>query len=698
MRTILTCFVAAILAVISGRADAAWYEARSKHFIIYADDKPERLNRFAERLERFDQAVRRVREMEDLNLTDSNRLRVYVLRSEGAVSKLIGSSQALGMYQPRASGAVAFVPRSAGSAHDDWDLDTEQIFFHEYAHHLQLQYASLALPEWVVEGFAEFFATAEIDKDGSVLFGKFPKYRVWGLLDDSGLTMEQTLGGRFLTDYLTFDKSRRGQQEKYIAGIQNGLSPLDSAKPAFGDLKPFKRDFDRFSRGELTGIRVAANGLSIGTIALRPLNPGEAAIMPAHIRSTRGVNEKTAPDVAVDARKAAELYPTDPFVQAALAEAEYDAGNYAAAEAAANRALAADPKQVHALIYKGRAQMELAKAKPASANWDVVRGWFIKANRIDTENAEPLALFYRTFGEAGEKPTRNAVDALLYAVMVAPQDEGLRIMATRELLIEKRVKEAKEMLVPLAYRPHSSVEFRDGMMKIMAAISAGDSKAALDLLEKGPENPPAGNPESLRCPDRRAPPRPPRLDHPTLADGEIDQPDPRGRRDRQGNDRRFEPERPAREEGRSAELRLDQAMLVDARYRHVENLALGEIPRCVQPHRQPQAAGQHVRAAEQYTGLDRDRERRKPGRVRVEDVGNAKQRGGDGQRRPAPPEFLDPAKQDPAKRHFFHEARQNGDGHQLENEPRRVALANDGVDPGDGRDPDRRRHQPEADE
>src|SRR5258705_13656481 len=102
------------------------------------------------------------------------------------------------------------------------------------------------------------------------------------------------------------------------------------------------------------------------------------------------------------------------------------------------------------------------------------------------------------------------------------------------------------MLVPLAYRPHSSVEFRDGMMKIMAAISAGDSKAALDLLEKGPENPPAGNPESLRCPDRRAPPRPPPLDHPTLAAGEIDHPDPPVRRDRQGHNRRLEPERPAR--------------------------------------------------------------------------------------------------------------------------------------------------------
>jgi len=511
MRSVLSWVIAAgVVAATGSRADAAWYEAKSKHFIIYADDKPERLNRFAERLERFDQAVRWVRGMDDPQLTDSNRLRVYVLKSEGAVSKLIGSSMALGMYQPRASGAVAFVPRYAGSSTDEWDLDTEQIFFHEYAHHLQLQYVSLALPEWVVEGFAEFFATAEIDKDGSVLVGKYPKYRAMSFFDNDGLTIEQMIGGTYrdltaqqvsglyargwlLTDFLTFDKSRRGQLSNYIEGIQKGLSPLDSAKAAFGDFKQFKRDFDRFAKGDLTGIRVPAKAISTGAIAMRPLTAGEAAIMPIHIRSSRGVDKKTAPANAAVARKAAEPYPTDPFVQAALAEAEYDAGNYAAANSAADRALAVDPNQVHALIYKGRAEMALARTKPGTADWAGIRRWFLKANKIDTENAEPLALFYQTFAESGEKPTKNAVDALLYAVELAPQDEGVRIMATRELLIENRSSEAKDMLAPLAYRPHSSAEFRVGMMKIMAAISAGDSKAALAILEQGPKEPAAGS-------------------------------------------------------------------------------------------------------------------------------------------------------------------------------------------------------------
>src|SRR5438132_6427640 len=147
-----------MLAVTGTSAHAGWYEAKSKHFIIYADESPDAVRRFAERLERFDSTVRRLRDMSDPPLTDSGRLRIYVLRSQGAVARLAGRSDVAGFYHSRASGSVAFVPRSAGAS--IWDLNTEQIFFHEYAHHLQLQDSSIIVPEWVREGFAEFFATA----------------------------------------------------------------------------------------------------------------------------------------------------------------------------------------------------------------------------------------------------------------------------------------------------------------------------------------------------------------------------------------------------------------------------------------------------------------------------------------------------------------------------------------------------------
>jgi tetratricopeptide (TPR) repeat protein len=509
MRVLVAWLFAAALLALSGRADAAWYEAKSKHFIIYANDNPKRLQTFAERLERFDQAVRFVRQMDDPQLTDSQRLQVFVVGSEEAVARLIGSDYARGMYRSGVSGSFAFVARTAGSSFEVWNVNTEEIFFHEYAHHLQLQYSELALPTWVIEGFAEFFATTEIGKDGRITIGKYPAYRVAALLTESSPTFEQIVGSTYkrlsplqvnvlygrawlLMHYLNFDKSRKGQLGKYTEDIQNGMTALDAARDAFGNLKQFDRDLTRYMHGMLMGIVIKPGAISIGPVALRAIGPAEAAIMPVSIRSKRGVDDRTAPKVAADARKVAAAYPADPFVQSALAEAEYDAGKYSAADEAADRALAADPNNVHALIYKGRAQMMLGKASPRTAHWEGVRSWFIRANKIDTENAEPLMLYYRTFVEAGERPTKNAIDGLLYAVALAPKDEELRVNAVRQLLIDNHLAQAKSLFAPLAYQPHSSDQSSDLNAKVMAAISSGDAKAAISFIDE------AGQPQKKR--------------------------------------------------------------------------------------------------------------------------------------------------------------------------------------------------------
>ena len=492
---------AALIAVAlsaSSAANAAWHEARSKHFIIYADLKPNEIRDYAERLERFDQAVRLVRGMNDAKLTDAQRLTVYTLRSESAVARLAGMRMARGFYHARVTGSAAFVPRRAGSKLRDGDLDTEAIFFHEYAHHLQLESSSVPLPPWMVEGFAEFFATAIVEKDGSVVIGNAPQYRAYSLFNETGLQLDQMVGatyeklddgerdllygmGWLLTHYLTFEPSRKGQLSRYVENIQRGKSAVDAAADAFGDLKKLNRELESYKRGKLRGLRVAGSALSVGNVAVRPMTAGEAAIIDVHIRSRRGVNEQTALSVAIDARAAAAPYPNDPFVQTALAEAEYDAGNLAAAEAAADRALAVNPNHVRALIYKGRARMRLAKSNP-DADWKEIRSWFAKANRLDTENAEALMLFYQSYGAAGVAPTKNAVEGLLYAVALVPQDDGLRVNAVRQLLIEGRLAEARTMFAPLAFQPHAPQRYRESNAQVMAAIAAGDGRKALAVL------------------------------------------------------------------------------------------------------------------------------------------------------------------------------------------------------------------------
>jgi hypothetical protein len=126
--------------------------------------------------------------------------------------------------------------------------------------------------------------------------------------------------------------------------------------------------------------------------------------------------------------------------------------------------------------------MALAKSNPAAADWNEIRSWFARANRLDTENAEPLMLYYQSFLKAGVRPTDNATRGMLYALVLAPQDRSLRFMAVRQLLIDRRLPEARQALAPLAFTPHA-IGSRDTAQKVLDLVDAGKSDAAVTMID-----------------------------------------------------------------------------------------------------------------------------------------------------------------------------------------------------------------------
>ena len=172
--------------------------------------------------------------------------------------------------------------------------------------------------------------------------------------------------------------------------------------------------------------------------------------------------EEEAPRIARDMRKAAAPWPTNSAVQAALAEAEFNSGDLDAAEAAAARALAADPRNGDALTYRARVAMARAEAStPAdAAAWKEVRRLIAQANRADPNDPEPLLLYYQSFAVQKVAPTPLAVDGLLRAFELAPQDLALRMTAARQLLVDGKTAEARAALprspsIPMAGRSGS---------------------------------------------------------------------------------------------------------------------------------------------------------------------------------------------------------------------------------------------------
>lgn len=501
-------FAAVLAACSPAPAQADWLEATSPHFIVYANESPKELQQFAEKLERFDQAVRYFWQMPDPKLSNAGRVTIFVLPDLESIEKLTQSRVIAGFYKIRSDGSYAFVPRTTriivqgmagGTGFFKNDMTPESIFFHEYTHHLQLRESRQALPMWVSEGFAEFFATAEVNKDGSVTIGKFPAYRSWGMHTNNNVPLEQMVGGTYkkldaeqfdslyahawvLTHYLLMTDSRKGQLGAYVNAVNGGQSALEAAKSAFGDLDQLDKDVEAyFAPHKLLGFTIDADRIPIGNISLRPLSPAESAIMDIRIQSKSGFDVKNAAGIADAARQVESKFPGNPVVETALAETELEAKDYPAAAAAADRALAANSKDLHALILKGRAEMALARGKP-KADWDSIQQWFMRANAIDTEDSEPLALFYQSFLEAGWAPTQNAADALMYAVTLAPQNPNARGMAVGWLVGQHRLAEARIMFAPIAYDPHAPETERERYAKIMEALVAGDAEKAGTLM------------------------------------------------------------------------------------------------------------------------------------------------------------------------------------------------------------------------
>lgn len=491
-------------ALLSTTAHAEWYKASSNHFVVYADDSQTSIKDFTERLEHFDKALRVWHVTKEDARGPSARVTVFLLNDVGAIERLSGHANVAGFYEPRAGTSVAFSPRTGSG-----DLSARAILFHEYTHHWMLtNWTDAAMPPWFLEGFAELHATA-LFRGKSIIFGAVPVYRRYTIGQMNLMPMDRMLKfdlgklsgeeidalyshGWALAHYLTFDPERRKLLANYVGALNAGKAPDPAMLVTDGGNLDLKIN-SYVRRSSLPSAAFSFDQLPIGAVDVRPLTPAEAAIMPAVILSQRGVSKKNAPQVAALARKLAAPFPSDAAAQNELAEAEYDlcstdvslpADCFGQAEAAAERAIAADPKSVHALLYKGMAEAgALKRAKITDpARWAAARKWFLAANKVDTEAPEPLIAFYDSFAEAGAAPTANAQSALLYAYALAPYDSRLRMRATAVYLRQSKLREAKIALGPVAYNVDEGGTATKAQ-KVMKAIEANDTTSALSELD-----------------------------------------------------------------------------------------------------------------------------------------------------------------------------------------------------------------------
>ncbi len=505
-------FLALLMVVQANVAEAKWREASTRHFLIYSEASEAELRRAAEQIERYDSTLRVATGVGDPERSPATRVTIFFVRDVNQLRALHGvrDSGVWGFYLPYGSGGVIITPRIGprstrrDSVHRvpseiEDSFSATHVMLHEYTHHFMFNNFNFGAPLWLSEGYPEFFASAQFEDDGSVTIGTPPWYRNYEIANAAEINAEQILLrpsenhrvagiygiGWLMSHYLTLHPDRQGQLRAYMQALSQGQEP-EVAAAVFGDLGRLTSALRDYRRASQFGVsRIPAARLATGPIAIRELSAGEDAIMDVRIRSKRGVDRERAQSVVRDARQAAAPYPNDPFVQVTLAEAEFDAGNFAEAEAAADRAIAANPRLIDAHLYKARAiwgRAEKAEDK-SPAIWAEVRRIIAGANRIDPDDPEPLMLFYQSYEPSGVEPSDNAIEALLQAHALAPQDTNLRMLAARELLRRNRSQEAGRAWAPIVNGAHGR-ENREKVAEVMTLIRAGNAPAALAKLDE----------------------------------------------------------------------------------------------------------------------------------------------------------------------------------------------------------------------
>lgn len=495
---ILTVVAALFLFPTAGSAQ--WREVETAHFKIISQSRPDQVEAFAERLEKYDRLMRMATGIAE---DDPVKVRIYEVASTNEIERALGlnDSGVAGFYDNNILGPYAVTPnrtRNAGRY-----FTPELVLHHEYAHHFMLQYFPATYPQWYVEGFAELIGSSQELDNGQIGYGMPAKHRgneiaaYWVPLQEL-LTQEKvynlnTYGqGWAVTHFLTFDKARSAQLRRYLTALGTGKSFAEAAK-AFGDLEVLNREARRYVTAGTFPYKPVKLEIANPVIkSSRALTPGEVALIDETIafrddelslyrkagarKREEGLRQANLDRIRAEAIR----HPSDPFALYLLAEGEFAAGNRPASVAATDRLLSVSPAHVRGMARKSilLAHEASGLAGPArAAKVAEARRMAAKANEADKGDPLPLLAFYQSFNLVGEKPTPTAIDGLTQVVSMLPRDNGVRQLLVDQFARDGRYEEAIAWLMPIANSPHESPR-REAAREQMERLKSARAKPA----------------------------------------------------------------------------------------------------------------------------------------------------------------------------------------------------------------------------
>jgi hypothetical protein len=504
--------VLAVAFAAAAPAHAAWTKAETERFIVYGDVADFIVKDYAERLSGYDALLRffhppppRAR---------PQKLSVYLVRTRKDLQRVAPglSPLVVGFYTASPSGVFAVSAL-------DGSIQENDTLFHEYAHHFMLENFPGAYPAWYVEGWAEYFMTAEFTREG-VKVGGFNQGRLDFLQNGRWIPMADVIGKSaaepdperrlryyaqawLLTHYMRSDPQRAAQLDKAVVAIAGGADPVKAFESATGmtseQLTQALRSYNR-----LPMMLVKDVGRTPPPVTLTKLPASADDLLLERLRVTRNSRAKPDAAFAADVRRRAARYTGDKFAELTLAQVEFSHGDVAAGEAIIGRRLAAEPNDVETLTLAGWGQIVAGEREPAKreARFRAGRPHLVKAYQTSQDDYRPLYGYVYSRTVESFFPTENDMHALLEARQLAPSVDEVSILAGIALLAHDHAADARKVLDPVANNPHGG-----GSAAQARALLAARSRAEISAVAAGgeaeDEEPPAPPPLTPPAPPQR---------------------------------------------------------------------------------------------------------------------------------------------------------------------------------------------------
>lgn len=491
IRTIGLALVA-ICAIAVGPAQAEWRKATSEHFVVYGNTSESSLRNYTQKIERFDHLLRNWFPPRDSNLI-TPRLSIYLADGRAEMLKIWPDMPANvgGFYTP---GEERIFAVTGGTGPDN-----DHTLFHEYAHHYMQQNMTGAYPGWFVEGFAEYFATADLSP-GRMRVGLHSPGRMNSLTigANSWMPMDQVLKSRSydtgsrghlyyaqswaLTHYLMSTPERRRALMLYLSAVMDGRDPVQALEGTINRTPTQLQDDVRRYIGGSINFLSQAHDFPPVEVKVERLTPSETDLIWLDLRLARFVPESLRAGNLAEAQRIAGRYPDDPLAARVLAQAHLDMQQPDEAVAVMRPIVESHPEEPLGLRFFSSALMDAGDKAEGNEDSDRRDALYTEARQILGRAYTADAMDYRTYlalarnrNGAATYPSDNDLAILRTGVELAPQVSSLRYAAAQAMMHRERYVEAIFYLQPLANNPHGG----DRLNELRDLLRVAQEKAGI---------------------------------------------------------------------------------------------------------------------------------------------------------------------------------------------------------------------------